>query len=444
MKKSLRTLLFLLCLAALPSLSCSNSAFAASQYYLMWQMPASKISWPIYVYSKGVQVDYLYSQSQQAVISSYDPTATNGTYRLFYETNDSWYSCTVALLYGALDTTNTTCPGAVINKPVTTGNVYTLAMGATAWSASKAPPGGQPEKTNYGERKITFINNTDYDLIQIGEACTTSKNPNNPKCTNTENLFQIKKGESQEFLVDDAAEEGSNFPAGLTSVSFYLSAKQNAGGKLISTGGYGAGEIPYATKVELTSLPVTTSAGYPVPKGATNFDVSLVDGYNIGAIAYPASPTFCTYTVPPNGSNVLGAGTYGPPPRNSLASFPVQSSTSLPDLCSDSSQLPVPYTGKDTAWSLSLMDGNAFMGCRSPCSYAKANSEADENLFCCAGEYGGSPKACDQPKGDEGANTSTYVAELKTTSKNMYRYAYDDAVGDFACPAETNFVVVFQ
>ena len=441
MKKRMGTLLLLLCLAALPSLTYSSSAFAGGQYYLMWQMPATGVSYPIYVYSKKVQVGYLYSTSQQAIVGPYVPTATNGAYNLYYQAAGKWHGCAITLKNGGINSAKTTCPGTVINKPLPTGNVYTVGPGANAWPSSAAPP-VKPVQTNYSARTITFFNNTEYDSITIGESCTASVNPNNPKCTNTQNLFQIKQGENQVFTVDDSSQEGSNFPAGLISVSFYLSAYTDASGELITTGGYGAGETPYATKIEGTIKPVITSAGFPVPQGASNFDVSLVDGYNISVETYPAQPAFCTYTVPPNGSTVLGAGSYGP--KSPLSTFPVASTTSLSALCSQSSQLPAGYTGKDTAWALSLMDQNDFMGCMSPCTYATANTEADENLFCCTGPYGAGPAQCDQPSGDEGANTSTYVTNLLKTSKNMYRYAYDDAVGDFACPAETNFVVVFQ
>ncbi|MDR3554949.1 MAG: thaumatin family protein [Syntrophobacteraceae bacterium] len=446
MKSGSRTLFSMLCITALAVLFCSHAAFAKSrlkgsvQNYLMWQMPGSNVPFPVYVYSGKVQVDYLYSSSQQAIIGPYNVDKTSGTYSLFYESDDGWHGCSVALLAGNIDISNTNCQGAVINRPVTNSNVYTLALAAKAWPLS-APPRGTPEKTDYGKRKITFVNKTPYSMIQIGEACTQVVNPNNPKCTNTQNLFQIKKGGSAFLMVDDATQEGSNFPAGLISASFYLSAYKNSAGQIISTGGYGPGQKPYATKIELTALPVTTSGGYQAPTGATNCDVSLVDGYNMGVTVYPQTGTYCTYTVPPESSNILGAGSYGP--ATSLFGFPVTAATSLPQLCQASSQLPAQYTGKDTKWSLSLMNGKNFLGCYSPCTYAGAKEEAGKDLFCCTGSYI-TPATCDQKPGQEGANTSTYVSKLQNTSKNMYRFAYDDAIGDFACPAETNLVVIFQ
>ncbi|MCC9623124.1 hypothetical protein LPB41_15640 [Thalassospira sp. MA62] len=52
--------------------------------------------------------------------------------------------------------------------------------------------------------------------------------------------------------------------------------------------------------------------------------------------------------------------------------------------------------------------------------------------------------SCDQAEGTVGANNSTYVTNLAhPASTHVYRFAYDDAIGDFACPAQTDFTIVF-
>lgn len=401
-----------------------SPAIAGSANFLMWQMPSTGISFPIYVYQDGKQVDYLYGTTQQAFLGAYDPSSTTATYTLYYQQSGSWFSCVTAISKGVIDTTHTTCPGTVINAPVPTSNVYTIGPGASAWPAAAAAP-TNPVETDYSARTITLYNNTSYSMIQIGELCTTSANPGNSLCTNNQNLYQIAQGESATFTVGEA---------GLISYGFIMTAYTDAEGNTVSTGGYGAGEQPYATKVEFTTLPVDTSGGYPVPQGSTNVDVSAVDGYNVAVTVYPSGGAYCTYTVPPENSNVLGADLYG-------GALPLGNLLADAATCAASSQLP--SGGSGTAWTLSVTSGSDFLGCMSPCTYATQNGSADQALYCCTGNYG-TASTCDQPAGTAGANTSTYVSNLvPPTSVNVYRYAYDDAIGDHACPAQTNFIVRF-
>lgn len=412
----------------------SVSMASTTKNYLMWQMP-STVAFPVYVYSGGAQIDYLYGTTQQAFLGEYDPSSTNGTYELYYKASAStWKSCEFVIKKGVVDINKTSCPGAVINSPVSKSNVYTVAFGASSWPGNKTPV--KPVNTDYGKRKITFKNETKYSMIRIGEVCTKSVNLHNPNCINTQNLFQIAQGKSIDFLVDEKSKEKSHFPAGIDSYAFTLTAYKDKTGNWVKTGGYNAGGTPYATKIELTSKPVTTNANKEqFPQGATNFDVSAVDGYNISIKAYPQNSTYCTYTVPPENSNILGAGYYSK--KNPLGALYIEES-----ICKASSQLPANGKG---AWELTLNSKNGdFKGCMSPCTYAKINKSASKNLFCCAGKYD-TPGTCDQPAGKKGANNSTYVTNLNPpTSNHIYRFAYDDAVGDFACPAETDFVISFM
>ena len=443
MAKQSNSTLMRSCTALALTLMYPVMAFADAQpSYLMWSMPSSGISFPIYVYSAGKQVAYLYGPTQQAFVGPYDATTTSGDYQLYYQTGTAWYGCTIALSKGKVGS-KTTCPGTVINRPASNSNVFTMGTGAIAWPASSAP--ANPQMTNYGNRTIIFENHTHYPAIQIGEVCTLSANPNNKqKCNTTQNLFQIPQDGRAVFKIDDAAQEGSSFPAGLISYGFTMTAYQTKKGDAqswVETGGYGPGGQPYATKIEGTSLPATpkVSGGPQYPTGATNIDVSAVDGYNVSVRVYPANPTYCTYTVPPEGSNVLGAGFYShASPLGQLKG----ATTALTQMCTSSSQLPSGGTG--TAWNLKVLSAKGdFEGCMSPCSYATKTGSAQQNMFCCTGTYG-TASSCDQPPGTLGANNSTYVTNLKPpVSNRVYRFAYDDAVGDHACPAETNFVVVF-
>lgn len=419
-----------LLIAAAPA-SPTQAAAHVPASYIMWQMPASGVQFPIYVYSHGKQVGYVYAPSQQAFLGPYVPGKTNGNYQLYYSGGaDSWNSCSVVLSKGRIDP-KTTCQGVVVNPPQPKSNVYSIGLGAFAWPAAPTPPTG-PKPVDYGHRTITLVNHTRYQTIWIGEHCTVSANPHNPKCANDQSLFEIPKGKSKLFTVDDKAQEGADYPAGLTSFGFTVTAYKDQGGHVIKTGGYGPGQNPYATKAEFTDLAVSTVNGIQFPTGANNLDASLVDGYNIGVRLYPKTPAYCTFTVPPEGSNILGAGAYSKP--HPLARF----EAALPSLCKKSSQLPA---GKKTgAWDLTLSDKTGFQGCMSPCTYATKTWGADSGeaqQYCCSGAHG-QPSTCTKPP------VSSYVTNLAPpVSQNLYRFAYDDAIGDFACPAETDVIVEF-
>lgn len=429
-----------------------TTAFADTQtkQYLMWQMPSTPISFPIYVYnSSGTQVGYIPVNTLQEFASEYQSGVTTESYTLYYQdSSNAWHSCVAALLNGSVDEQNSTCPGLTLNKPVPTSNVWTMGPGAIAWQNATTPP-VNPTKTNYNARTITFKNDTDYQYIQIGESCSTSGNTPGT-CQTTLDLAQIAKGESYQLPTIDKD--------GLNSSAFYITGYCTAstadecvkdGKKVeknwVSTGGYGPGEVPYATKIEPTVLPVTND----VPNGASNIDISAVDGYNFGVVLYPENGAYCTYTVPPENSNVLGAGYYDESAPLAKV-MPTNGMQSLENLCKNSSQLPVSYGGKDKPWNLVKLDSNNnFQGCISPCTYAtkKYGTGSEEaNLFCCpVGSPYGTPQSCDAGHDGLSASTSTYTTNVLNSPEfqNVYPFSYGDAGSDYGCPPETNFVVKF-
>lgn len=456
----MKTNIFRWCLSLLISLFLVNAASAATRNYLMWQLPGTGISYPVYVYHGGNQVGYIPSNTLQVFVGSYTSGTTSGSYHLYYQNAGAWYGCKIVLTSGSIDP-STTCTGTVINPPAAQNgaqsNVYTIAMAALAWPAETNAP-SSPTNTDYGNRTISFKNNTNYPVIQIGESC----NPNNasnsaPSCQNTPIVATIQKGTPYVVTV------GLN---GLNSSAFYMSSyctaksaaqcataptiaqcsgTPNPPKNWVCTGGYFPGQTPYATKIEPTILAVADG----VPNGASNIDVSAVDGYSVGVKLYPAIPAYCTYTVPPENSNVLGAGYYGG--ASPLAQISPRKATSLAAMCKMSSQLPNPALKKGMPWNLSkLSPGGAFEGCMSPCSYATAKvgthgiTANTVNQFCCIGSYN-TPGTCDVGAGQVGANTSTYNTNIQNSSQfqNVYGFAFGDAGSDYACPPETNFVVEF-
>ncbi len=438
------------------------SLSASSDNYLMWQLPGKGISLPVYIYQNNKQIDFIPSISLQYFAGKFTPNVTSASYQLYYQQNNKWFGCTVAIKVGKIDNKNTTCSGATITNPIkqngATSNVYTLGFGAKPWPVIPAAPTPQPAKTDYSNRTIAFENNTDFQMIQIGESCDTGNASNAPpSCQNSPIIASIEKGKSHTISV------GAN---GLNSAAFYLSSYCNASSVAkcgtaptasqcastptptppahwVCTGGYFAGQTPYATKIEPTILTVKNG----IPSGASNVDVSAVDGFSIGVKLYPASNEYCTYTVPPENSNVLGAGEYFA--KSPLAQVKPQSSSSLEQLCKSSSQLPKGHAG--TAWDLTKYDtAGDFQGCMSPCAYATANvnnsgiTSDTVNKFCCIGSYN-TPATCDMPTGVVGANNSTYNTNIQGSAsfQNVYGFAYGDAGSDYACPPETNFIVEF-
>ncbi len=442
---------------AILGLGLCTSGLASAPSYLMWQLPGSAISLPVYVYSGGSQVGFIPSVSLQEFVGVYDPASTSGSYQLYYQVADDWFSCSIGLKAGAVDSATTTCPGAVINPPVSQNgaqsNVYTLVMAATAWPAAAAAP-SDPVATDYSQRTLTFTNNTPYPVIQIGESCNPGNATNSaPSCQNTPILASIAAGQSHVVTVG---------LSGLNSAAFYLSSYCTATTAAdcatpptiaqcsntpsppqhwVCTGGYFPGQSPYATKIEPTILAVSNS----VPDGASNVDVSAVDGYSVGVKLYPASPTICTYTVPPENSNVLGAGSYSA--QSPLAQVQPGSASALQTLCASSSQLPTGHSG-GTPWNLVKTAASGdFEGCMSPCAYATANlgvNSTEAQQFCCSGAYD-TPATCVVAAGAIGANTSSYNTNIQSSAafQNVYGFAYGDAGSDYACPPETNLVVEF-
>lgn len=408
---------------------------------LMWSLPATKIQYPVYVYKSGTEVNYIPNSFAQAFIGAYPTNSTppapggdDGIYNLYYQSGGSWYGCNVSLLNGNIVSAQTTCQGTVINQPQSsTSNVYTLAMGSFAWPLTSAPA-SPAVPTGYANRSIEFINNTNHSYIRIQGTCNALA-----ACSSGYDVSLANSGGNTTISVG---------PSAMTSGAFYVTGYCDGGtcgsyptGPWVATGGHTAGDNgghPYATKVEPTFLVINSD----VPTGASNIDVSAVDGYNIGVKLYPTGTLggdYCTYTVPPESSNVLGAQLYNS--TSVLAQVP--QTTNLQTLCQNSSQLPPSYTSGQ--WVLSVISGT-FTGCMSPCTYATKTYGANSltaQQFCCTGSYN-TPATCDVTSGSQvGANTSSYVDNVYQSFQNIYPFAFGDAGSDYACPADSSFIVDF-
>jgi hypothetical protein len=443
-------------LSLLFSLFLVNSVSATTQDYLMWGLPSEGVMFPVYVYQAGKQVGFIPSLISKEFVGEYTKGKTSGSYKLYYKNNENWYACDFVLSKGSI--TSNSC-GAIIVKPTQKkSNVYTLALGGINWNPTSKPK-SKPVSPDYSQRAIIFKNETKYPMIQIGEGCTTASTNN---CQTKPIIATINQGESYTLKVGLKS---------LVSSAFYMSSYCTAGsvagcGKKpkikqcnkppcttpipktpaknwVYTGGYFVGQTTYATKIEPTILAIGENN---IPVGASNIDVSAVDGYNVSVLVYPATPKYCTYTIPPEGSSVQGAGYYlKSKPLASIAS----TMRSLETMCKNSSQLPGEPSKKETKWNLEVLSpSDTFEGCMSPCQYATVNNwqngvtQKNVNQFCCQNSYN-TFQTCIVPSGNLGANTSTYNQEVTSNFQNVYGFAFGDAGDNYGCPGDASFVVEF-
>lgn len=435
-------------LSALTGLFFASTIFAnTDKNYIMLGWPAASSAYPIYpvtVYKEKTngalkQIAYVPDNNQKIFLDQYDSN-TSGTYKLYYSSVEGkgalvWHACSIVLANGQVVFSATTCPGVVKPSQQSTGsNVYVLSFGSSnvEWGNPVSAPYPYPKATQYADRKIIFKNNTKYPMIQIGESyCPVFTAPGQqcPNAMKTLNFRQIVRGKSATLTIGDA---------GLNSAAFFVTGYQKKSGKWIDTGGYGNGENAYATKIELTVQPAITDEKGVKSAVASNLDVSAVDGFNVGVMVYPASHQYCTYTAGAENSGILGAGYFSR--GNPLASLISTKQKTLRDLCLQSSQLPSDADPQN-AWNLMHFSKSGdFVGCYSPCTYAKANNLDQDtiNQFCCpAGSQYGTPGTCLAP-----VNMS-YTGNLHQHSRHLYAFSYDDANGDFGCPGDADFVVEF-
>ncbi len=190
--------------------------------------------------------------------------------------------------------------------------------------------------------------------------------------------------------------------------------------------------------------PSSTPPGQPLPQ-TDGWDTSMVDGYTL---------PYRVVVKPVNGSCSNG-------PQNNIidcaglhltqcpADENLSTNNQFPNLASENMRLFYPPASSAPAAI------PAPVGCYSPCSkltsgqwqsipnppftgttYAPAAAQAQD--YCCPTPPI-SPAAC---SGGPVASTS-YVKLIHTRCPQTYAYAYDDANGNFTCPAGTKYEVTF-
>ncbi|HLB55825.1 MAG TPA: fibronectin type III domain-containing protein [Coxiellaceae bacterium] len=459
------------------------------------------LSYPVYFYKQSPPNDAMYQISYYGALGDNNnvvpqiPYENNSPmYYVFFQNNNpgangTWYYYQVQIVNGQV-VSNMQPPQSFTLTPPSSSNanLYTLGYGASVFQPATGNllPGGPrsfvpaPQRPRVDNvRNITFVNNTNFPVIQIYETCASSSNgsPANDDLCMQGPIFEIKKGESAKFPDDLTAAtvnaNGGNVPknwnangtdaqkelnsvststvrgGGLISANFKISAyKTSVNGPWISV----SSGAPYATLFEATLFPyVLDGSGNFLSVLPSNVDVSAVDGFDFGIKVYPT-------TVFGN-SAICEQNNWGDSydSKNPLSEMGGSAQSPLDVLCVQSSAgtLVPPSQAStlppDVANLLNLYktnSSNGFNGCLSPCNYASrvlstyAQNDSSPyqtvaqntiNSFC------GTPA----PDSAPASAASIYVSNMAAYTKHVYSYDYDDSNGDYGCDAMASYTVEF-
>ncbi len=283
-------------------------------------------------------------------------------YYQFWQQNPSnsscWQSCILGInAQGELDNKNTTCLGTVTSgTPTHTNEVPEFSFGAAMFG--NATCGTAPAKMSANNilpaRSLTFVNGTSAKTVCL----QTDSSFNHPQCTGA-GANPITAQTPYTISSSDLT-NGSNSGVGQVSG---IQAKDN--GDWINTGrGVSANAQVYATNLEWTLWPQHTQS----TMGPTTIDISLVNGFNVGATLTPDRDCVCSVADKEGGTPhfvLYKAGT-------TMAAFPAPQ-TVFSNLCPQGSGAPI--------------SGNGDSGCYSSCSKARYYQNANQDQLCCSGAY---------------------------------------------------------
>jgi len=153
--------------------------------------------------------------------------------------------------------------------------------------------------------------------------------------------------------------------------------------------------------------------------GPTTIDISLVNGFNVGANLSPDQDTVCSISDEEGGIPYFVMYTA----HDSMAVFPKLEDPTLADLCPAGNEAPI--TGK--------RGKRGKRGCYSSCSFAEYNKEMVDEM-CCRGPNN-TPTTCTEPP------KQSYVKKVdqKQNSNRVYSWAFNDWRGTFTCEATASF-----
>lgn len=322
-------------------------------------------------------------------------------YQFWQNAGDCWKSCILGInAQGELDNSSTTCAGTVPIAPNGADGVASFTLGAAMFTNAQCgtPPAKMSQTNTLPLRSLTFINGASAKTICL----QTDSSFEHPQCTGD----GANKITSQTPYIINSSDlvNGSNSGVGQVS-GFQL----KDGDEWIDTGREVPSDQVYATNLEWTVWPQHTQH----TMGPTTVDISLVNGFNVGATLTPDQDCVCSVADTEGGVPYFVLYKAGVP----MAEFP-KPEASLSILCPQGSEAPISQDNK--------------YGCYSSCSKARYYESADQDQLCCSGSYN-TPATCTDPP------SRPYVQNVNNYSTRVYSWAFNDWRGTFTCEPTASF-----
>ncbi len=319
-------------------------------------------------------------------------------FQFWQQVDTQWQSCIFEITASGENGPGTTCVGVVSVAPPSgvTGNLPYFNMGAAMFppsstQASAPSPAPQPNNT-LPSRTLTYTNATS----NVKLCLQTDSSFAHTNCGN--GGIALKRNTPYVIPAEDL-QNGVN--SGLGQIAAF---KAKPGSRWVNTGkGSGSNGQVYATNLEYTYWPASAAN----TGGPTTIDISLVNGFNVGAKLSVNSDTAC-YIADSEG----GTPYFMLYKANSvLAQFPNAAKT-LAATCP--------------------ADEQVGRGCYSPCASATAQQSSDADQYCCANAYN-TAASCTLPP------TTDYVTNIDGNSTRVYSWAFEDYRGTFTCEPAASF-----
>lgn len=309
-------------------------------------------------------------------------------FEFWQEVSGGWQSCTLGVTaQGGLDgTMPNACVGVVPALDDKPNSVPVFTMGAAMFSEKpiQAAAPVHSDVNTLPDAQVTIVNNTSAQTL-----CVHENDFNDTNCT-APGGHPVQKDSP---LVFDTAslKDGANSAA--AQIVAYKWDEQSA------WAGTGKDGQVYATKPEWTIFP--QHSNHTV--GPSTFDISLVDGFNVGVTLTSDRDIVCAISYFEGGPNHFVLYKANEP----MAIFPKSPNNTLIRLCPPENQV------------------SGGLGCYSACSYAHiTNTDIDQ--LCCTGDYN-TAQTCTKPP------TTDYVKDVEADSTGVYSYGFSDYRGTFTC-----------
>ncbi|WP_298773951.1 hypothetical protein [uncultured Shewanella sp.] len=358
-------------------------------------------------------VSFFYAENQTMLYDIYVSQSST------VSKSTTWKHCQLSLVNGQVVSGQTTCGGATkTDNSTSTVGVYSFGTNFVT-TIAKPPKGYMNYLWNVAPSRSVTIKNSTGNKICFNMSSKFNKS----QCTGTGDI-RIDNGSQHVITV---SEVGAMSHVGFITGS-YDDSIWTYSGNMPKVG-------VYATALEWSIFPSKSVGSSEAGKtdhtiGMTNVDLSAVNGYNFAATLSVASDSICSTAMRDSAGNAQPAkyAVYS----GVIAELPT-SGIILKNQCP-----------RDSLVS-NLSD---FKGCLSPCKLTIKNGRSTDfqNKVCCQGSTYGSSTACTAATIDWNGKSLKhdklpYVKNLASpNTENVYRWQFDDYVGDFSCQPETSLV----